>query len=300
MKVSLIIIGYNTLCSLKVLLNSINKLKYRNPCEVIYVDDGSSDFSYEFFNDFELRFDKKSFSFSKNVGRVFARRKGISLSSGKWLFFIQSNVVLNSNILNEYLIAIKQNNVLAIGGKVIYQSKDKVFENYLNNKKRGVNKYKLYSKMNYQNLLFLNCMVKRSVFSQVNFDLSFTSYGGKELDFAYRLNLVYPKSIIACHKAVVVRANYPEFKKHCLRQYEYGLKNFNLLSLNLKREVLHFPFLLNNFFVFRWLSAVFYQLCIGLYKIKIYPLSHLFIKGGSLCAILCGYYKSRLLRISQN
>ena len=300
MKISFIIIGYNTVKSLRLLLNSINKLDYKSPCEIIYVDDGSSDGSYDFFNSFKLRFNKKSFSFSNNKGRVFARNKGIGLASGEWLFFIQSNVVLKSSVINEYLHAIKRKNVVAVGGRVIYQSKDKIFENYLNNKKRGVNKYKLYSEMNYQNLLFLNCMVKKSVFNQLMFDLSFTSYGGKELDFAYRLSLLHPGSIIACNKAIVMRTNYPIFKKHCLRQYEYGLKNFNLLSINLKKTVVHFPFLLNNFFVFRWLVVVVYYISIQLYKINLRQLSCFFIRAGSLSSILRGYYKSKLLRISQN
>ena len=43
MKVSLIIIGYNTLSTLKLALDSVNRIKYNNVCEVVYVDDASTD-----------------------------------------------------------------------------------------------------------------------------------------------------------------------------------------------------------------------------------------------------------------
>ena len=94
MKISLIIIGYNTVDSLKHLLVSINQLDYNDSCEVIYIDDGSSDNSYRFFNDFDLKYYKKSCVFSKNKGRVFARQKGVDISSGEWLCFLQSNVIV--------------------------------------------------------------------------------------------------------------------------------------------------------------------------------------------------------------
>ena len=104
MKISIIIIGYNTLNTLKLLLQSINDLNYNDSCEVIYVDDGSTDGSYSCFEDFNLKYNKKGFSFQKNSGRVFARQKAIELSCGDWLFFTQSNVILDPFILSKYQI----------------------------------------------------------------------------------------------------------------------------------------------------------------------------------------------------
>ena len=64
MKISIVIIGYNTAGTLSLLLDSINKLNYSDWCEVVYVDDGSCDGSFLLFERFNLRFVKKSFCFS--------------------------------------------------------------------------------------------------------------------------------------------------------------------------------------------------------------------------------------------
>ena len=149
-------------------------------------------------------------------------------------------------------------------------------------------------------MLFGNCIIKRDVFKKLSFDLTFTSYGGEELDFGYRLSLLHAGSIIACKHAFVTRIYHPDFPNHCLRQYEYGLKNFNLLVFELKKRVVHFPFLLNNFFVFRWFAFLFFHLSVRLYTIHFIGISVYMIKLGSLCAILSGYYQSKLLHTSQN
>ena len=64
MDISLIIIGRNTLDSLKSVLAAINQIKFNNNCEVVYVDDASSDGSVNYFNSFNLKFNKKVFSCS--------------------------------------------------------------------------------------------------------------------------------------------------------------------------------------------------------------------------------------------
>jgi len=288
MKISIIIIGYNTLNTLKILLQSINGLDYNNSCEVVYVDDGSTDGSYDYFKAFDLKYDKKCFVFQKNRGRVFARIKGVELASGKWLFFTQSNVVLDPFVLRKYQKAIDVPGVVAIGGGVFYQTKDRAFGRYLNHKSRGVHMYNLCANMCYKHLLFLNCMIKKSVFDRVVFNPSFTSYGGKELDFSFRLNDMFPNSIVACRDALVTRVNYPNYLTHCLRFYEYGLNNFTLLGAELKKNVVHYPFLLRGGVVLNLFVCFLCYLCSITYK-----MNSSIIRVGLLCSLLRGYYKTK-------
>ena len=293
MKISIVIIGYNSSDTLEYLLKSINRLNYNHRCEIIYVDDGSRDNSLNLFKNTKLKFDKKSFGFNQNRGRVYARQKAITMCLGEWICFVQSNVVLDCNLLIEYEKFLHRDNVLALGGRVCYQSKDSSFSQYLNNNNRGINKYKNGSCLDFRNLLFLNCLVKRSVFDVINFNVKFSKYGGKELDFSYRLISKFPNSIVACKNAVVTRIQYPSYAHHCLRMIEFGKHNFKYLNHSLKCDVIKFPFLLNKFFGFYFLIMFFYFLCLRLYKLKLFKLNYLVIRCGLLMALLRGYYQSK-------
>ena len=191
--ISIIIIGYNSKKNLESLLQSINQLIIQdNKIEVIYIDDGSSDNSLDYFINYKLIFPTKYFGFDKNRGRVYASQKGIELASGDWLLMLQSNVIVNNNLIIEYNKSINNNKILAIVGNICYQSHDKIFMNYLNNKNRGINKYKNIQPIHYRYLLFGNSLIKRHIFNQINLNLKLKFYGGEELDFAFKLNINSP------------------------------------------------------------------------------------------------------------
>ena len=93
LKISIIIIGYNTSKELVSLLNSINSLQGANHVlEVIYIDDGSIDNSVQIFNSFKLKFRNHCIKHSKNLGRNYARNTGIINASEDWCLFMNSNI----------------------------------------------------------------------------------------------------------------------------------------------------------------------------------------------------------------
>ena len=100
-KISCIIIGYNTYSALKLLLESINNQDYnQEDVEIIYIDDGSEDNSYSLFSDYDLKYFKKKIKLEKNLGRSAARSIGVDAAIGEWLFFFNSTVVLKKDVFS--------------------------------------------------------------------------------------------------------------------------------------------------------------------------------------------------------
>ena len=288
--ISIIIIGYNSKKNLESLLQSINQLIIQdNKIEVIYIDDGSSDNSLDYFINYKLIFSKKYYGFDKNKGRVYASQKGIELASGDWLLMLQSNVIVNNNLIIEYNKSINNDNILAIVGNICYQSHDKIFMNYLNNKNRGINKYKNIQPIHYRYLLFGNSLIKRHIFNHINLNLNLKFYGGEELDFAFKLNNKFPNSIINCNSATVTRINFPSYKNHLKRLQEYGKYNLELLNPILQKEVIKWPMLIhNNNKLLKLSYQLIFLLCQLFYRIPV--INFYVIRLGMLMAIIKGYH----------
>ena len=284
--ISIVIIGFNTKNELKKLLVSIKNLKNQS-IEIIYIDDGSSDQSYEMYSSFILQYNKKGKKLNSNMGRTHATQEGISLAGGEWLCFIRSNEIFKKNTLDNYLNIVKHTKARAYVGSVIYSSFDKSFEYYLNSKYRGVKQFSSGEKIHYKYLLFNNSFIHSSVFQSIVLNQKLTGYGGEELDFSNRLNKMYPNQILACPGAAVLRNNYPSLQNHCLRLYEFGHINFKLFPSHLKIDVVRFQCLLNYKieFIINWISFF----CFFLYKKNIY--NYLTIRLIMLGFILRGYYR---------
>ena len=293
LNISIIIIGYNTCQELERLLISINNLnKSYHILEVIYIDDCSEDSSLKLFKSFSLNFKKKFHKNEVNQGRSFSTQAGINIASGDWFLFIRSNETASRSLIDEYSLAISKYSGLAFMGVVRYQSKDKYFEKYLNNKKRGVNLFRCGEKIHYKFLLFNNSIIHKRIFRQVCFDSSLKSYGGEELDFSFKLNKAFPGMICACPRAIVYRNNYPSLKEHSSRLEEFGLFNFNALSKNLQLQIVYYRLFLSRFILLRLIVFFIYFFCNTINtKIKIKP-RYLIIRAHFLAAILKGYYKT--------
>ena len=288
--ISIVVIGYNTLSTLANTINSINRLKVSNHnVEVIYIDDGSTDGSYEYFESSKLIFKKRYFGFKDNRGRVAARSKAIEMASGDWLLFLNSNITVNPNMIIEYTKSISSCAGMAFSGCIYYNSEDSVFAKYLNHVKRGIKKYKNNEIINYQNFLFSNCMVKKSTMHAIPFNASLRYYGGEELDWAYRFNNKFPNMMHACRLAIGVRNNHPNFRNHLKKMVEFGATNFSLLEPQLQIDVIKYKFLLNNNIIFRIIFALLYILSKILYKLP--GIGIYIVKIGLLSSVLRGFYQ---------
>ena len=116
----------------------------------------------------------------------------------------------------EYQKALEKTDCIAVGGKILYESEDAVFQKYLNSPMRGSNKCKQYQNLHYDHLLFGNCIIKKTIFKSIPLNLKLVKYGGEELDFVYRLHLNHYKKMIYCNSAIVTRRDHPALIKPSL------------------------------------------------------------------------------------
>lgn len=128
--VSIIIPTYNRLPLLKETLESVFSQINHHPVEVIVVDDGSEDGTWEYLKELSNKYSfLKIFRHSQNLGVSSARNSGLKLAKGKYVFFLASDDLLLPRSLE----------------KLIYLSQNNSYEVYLTNsfrEKRGKKKFK--------------------------------------------------------------------------------------------------------------------------------------------------------------
>ena len=128
-KVSIIIPTYNRA---QFLLNCLDSLfeQIHRPLEVIIVDDGSEDKTYETVQECIKKLSSEEFEilyfYQKNNGAPSARNRGIIESSGDWLQFLDSDDYLEKNKISVQLDSLKKKNAeLAVCDHKVFNIKSK-------------------------------------------------------------------------------------------------------------------------------------------------------------------------------
>ncbi|MGC9109174.1 MAG: glycosyltransferase family 2 protein [Caldimicrobium sp.] len=128
--ISIIIPTYNRLPLLKETLESVFSQINHHPVEVIVVDDGSEDGTWEYLKELSNKYSfLKIFRHPQNLGVSSARNSGLKLAKGKYVFFLDSDDLLLPRSLE----------------KLIYLSQNNSYEVYLTNsfrEKKGKKKFK--------------------------------------------------------------------------------------------------------------------------------------------------------------
>lgn len=116
-KISVIVPVYNTKKYLKKCLNSIINQTFRD-IEIIIIDDGSTDGSLEIIQEYQEQYDNIRFFETKNIGSGSARNVGIRNSKADYITFIDSDDVVETNMLQE------------LYNETRYSNSDMVFSKY--------------------------------------------------------------------------------------------------------------------------------------------------------------------------
>ena len=100
-KISLIIPIYNSEKNLNTLLNNLVKQDY-DDYEIIIIDDGSFDQGRKIVEEFQKKNNRIKYYYQENMGPGLARKNGFIKSTGKLIFFIDSDDYLpNTDVLKK-------------------------------------------------------------------------------------------------------------------------------------------------------------------------------------------------------
>lgn len=121
-KASVIIPTFNKAERLKITLLSIAQLSLIEECEVIIVNDGSTDntagiLNEAINNDFAEKINLRVIT-TKNMGRSHARNCGIQNSSGELLIFSDDDLILNREFILNHIASHKDKDNLVIHGRI--------------------------------------------------------------------------------------------------------------------------------------------------------------------------------------
>lgn len=107
--ISVIIPTYNTLNYIEKAINSVLNQTYDN-IELIIVNDGSTDGTKEFLDDISLKYPRVNVIHQKNTGVSMARNKGLDLTRGAFVCFLDSDDWLCEDALEFLYEQIKNSN----------------------------------------------------------------------------------------------------------------------------------------------------------------------------------------------
>lgn len=118
MKYSLIIATYNRLEEVRELLFSAEKIDFdRNNFEILFVDDGSTDKTDHYVNNYKSDSNLQiRYFYQENTGPGEARNHGMRLANGNYLIFIDSDCLFPENYLLEIDKFINEHKPDAFGG----------------------------------------------------------------------------------------------------------------------------------------------------------------------------------------
>lgn len=101
---SVIMPTYNRKDLIELSLYSFNSQEYPvNKFEVIVIDDGSNDNTYNMLKSLKVNYNLKLLRNEKNYGAAFARNQGIGIASGNIIIFSDSDFIVPKNFISGHL-----------------------------------------------------------------------------------------------------------------------------------------------------------------------------------------------------
>lgn len=206
-KISVVIPVYNDQKRIKRVLESLRKQTYKEPFEIIVVNDYSTDETKEIAKKYA-----KVITNEKNKGPAFSRNKGIKAAKGEIIAFTDSDCIVANNWLEEIDNVMKSKKMSALMGYVKIPKSTFIGEaisaiGYPAGGSLGYDKMYEVSKEGLTNhISTCNCAIRKAVFEKEGlFDETYPTPGREDTEFAIRIwknkhKILYAKNVKIIHE----------------------------------------------------------------------------------------------------
>jgi glycosyltransferase involved in cell wall biosynthesis len=224
MKASILIPTHNRLPFLQKTLCSLAHLTSApDTFEVIVVDDGSMDGTQTFLRQASFPFDFHVLRHAKNRFAAAARNTGIKSARGEIVVFLDDDMQVVPEFLEEHLSCHSNEQQKAVVGNI--QMHPNVAQTGMNRylSTRGAQKLKPGQSLPFQYWCSGNASVRKSALMMVGlFDENIRHYGGEDLELSYRLHSRGDVLFHFASKAVSYHMHYRTADEVCRLMYNYG------------------------------------------------------------------------------
>ncbi len=186
MKLSILIPVYNEIQYLDIFTNRLKKSFAKEEVEYIFINDGSTDGSKEWLENYIDKEDSKKnilINITKNQGKGNALHQGLKKSKGQYILFQDSDLELNTNdSLEMYNIISDNKNIECIFGSRYVSGKLKQNSNFLNELINKINSF-IYNIIFFQSISDVHCgakIITKDIKNKINLKIK---------DFGFEIDL---------------------------------------------------------------------------------------------------------------
>ena len=229
-------------------VSSLLKIDFpNNKLQVILIDDGSTDNTAQWLNEQKLPSNFEIITHDENTGRASARNSGLKFVRGDIIIFLDADMVVKPDFVEQHVMAISKSEVVAVSGLLISdpgQQKTNLQYYLFEYRKRGAKQFGENNPIPFNYLITGNMSVKRKVVNECGlFDEKYIGYGGEDTDYAIRLWELYPNGLRFSSKATSIHYHNETIDDLLIKMKKYGSTNYLRL---LKRHPKHVNALAGN------------------------------------------------------
>lgn len=180
---SVIVPCFNSKNSIRKCIDSILAQDYHD-FEIIVIDDGSTDGTSMILDDYSSKYSCIKVYHFPNAGVSYSRRRGITLATGNYLIFVDSDDTINKDLLLELDSTIKKQSfpdIIRYQSNLVNDDKHKNHQRYnfnsdLNTISTGMGSLKQWSITGKKYAVYWLFAFKKTVFSNVLFTVNLRCY----------------------------------------------------------------------------------------------------------------------------